>query len=490
MNFVRAFLAAISVATLASAALADTSINAPSKIGAPFNKPFVYLVPATGDGQLVYSALGLPRGLSLDSRTGIISGTAKDQGVFNVTLVAATRAASTEKNVQFVVNSDQATLALTPVMGWNPWYVWGCNIDDKKIRQAADLLVSSGLAAYGYNYINLDDCWQDQRNTHGKMMPNKNFPDMYALADYVHSKGLRIGIYTGPGTKTCGGYMASKDHVEQDLELYAAWGMDFIKYDWCQKTTDDANLYIPVYQKMGDLLAKSPRAMTYMICQYGHGEPWKWGPKVGGNMWRTDDDLADEWKAILRNGFQNVPLAQFQSPGHFNDLDMLMVGKANWPVHLGSYTIPSDPPRPTKLTLDEQLTHMSLWSIMASPLLFSGDLTQLDPLTMKLLTNKEVLAVNQDALAAPARKIQDVSETQVIVRDLADGSKAVAMFNLGGIAQDIRVTYAALGLQAGRSFVVRNLWSHKELRSAPTDTAVKGNVPSHGVLLLKISAAQ
>ncbi len=489
MTFAKAlFTITATLTLLAAQAFASLSINGPSRIGVPLNKPFVYLIPATGDGSFSFMASGLPHGLKLDSKTGIITGSAKDEGSHEVLFTTYSRSSSANKKVEMVVSASQSVMALTPTMGWNPWYVWGCNIDDKKIRQAADLLVSTGLAGYGYNYINLDDCWQGKRDAKGEMVPNSRFPDMKSLADYVHSKGLRIGIYTGPGQKTCGGYQASEGHIEQDVMLYAKWGMDFIKYDWCKPQVKELAPYVDVYKEMGEILARSPRAMGYMICEYGINEPWKWGAQVGGNMWRTDHDLADEWAAILRNGFGRVPLAIYQKPGHWNDLDMLMVGKANWPVRLGSYTIPSDPPRATKLSVDEQLTHISLWSLMASPLLFSGDLSQLDAHSMRMLTNKEVLDINQDALGSPAKRLRDSNGQQVIGRRLSDGSIAVGFFNLGNTSQVIRFDYKNLGLPEGRQIKVRNLWSGREALSEPHHTAVKADVPAHGVVFMKMSA--
>lgn len=489
MSFVRAFLTiTATLVLLTTSAFAAFSINAPSRIGVPLDKPFVYLIPATGEGNLLYVAKDLPRGLKLNTKTGIITGSTKEEGTHEVLFTVLSRSGSANKKVEMVVSSSQSVMSLTPIMGWNPWYVWGCNIDDKKIRQAADLLVSSGLAAHGYNYINLDDCWQGKRNAAGEMVPNERFPDMKALADYVHSKGLRIGIYTGPGPKTCAGYQASEGRIEQDVMTYAKWGMDLIKYDWCKPQPKEAAPYIKVYQEMTDILARSPRAMVHMICQYGNGNPWEWGEQVGGNMWRTDHDLADHWDAVVRNGFNRVHLAKYQKPGHWNDLDMLMVGKANWPVRLGSYTIPSDPPRPTKLTVDEQLTHISLWAIMATPWLFSGDLAQLDAHTMKMLTNKDVLAINQDALGAPAKRLRNANGTQVIGRKLEDGSVALAFFNLNTTKTEIRFDYANLGLPAGRQFKIRNLWSAREAVSEPHHTAIRATVPAHGVVFMKVTA--
>lgn len=488
MSWLRVILVNICLLPIAASALAAISVNGPSRIGVPLNKPFVFLIPASGSESLVYRADGLPRGLSLNSRTGVITGEASRQGSFRVTFRVATHQASASKVVEMVVDSKPATLALTPPMGWNPWYVWGCNIDDGKIRQAADLLVSSGLAAYGYNYINLDDCWQGGRNSRGEIVPNRRFPDMKALADYVHSKGLRIGIYTGPGEKTCAGFPASKGHLEKDVMTYASWGMDFIKYDWCQRQPRAAAPYYNAYREMGRILARAPRAMTYMICEYGNGQPWRWGATVGGNMWRTDHDLADVWEAILRNGFGRVELSRYASPGHWNDLDMLMVGKGNWPLQLGTYAIKNGPPRPTKLTLDEQKTHMSLWSMMASPLLFSGDLSQLDSVTMQMLTNKDILDLNQDSLGAPVRKVLERNDVQVLVRNLADGSRAVAFFNLSTVNKVARVTYQSLGLPVGPELKFRNLWTKREIRSEAGHRFLRTTIPAHGVAVFRVSA--
>ena len=489
------FALVMALVSTTAMAVATLGIHGPDRIGVVTNRPFLYLVPATGSSSKVFTAAGLPAGLTLNRTSGIISGVATTDGEFDVRFNVVDPSGTVNKKVKFVVNPT--ALALTPIMGWNPWYVWGCKIDDAKVRQAADLLVSSGLAAAGYNYINLDDCWQGSRNGAGEMVPNSRFPDMKALADYVHSKGLRIGMYTSPGEKTCGGYEGTKDHdfergvsyLEKDVEMYAKWGFDFIKYDWCIFPSDTATRDAywakqkTLYKRMTDAIARSSRAMVHMLCQYGELEVWKWAPSIGGNMWRTNHDLADTWPAVLRNGFQNLRLSQYASPGHWNDLDMLMVGKANWPRRLGDYDIAQTAPRPTQLTQDEQVTHMTLWSMMASPMIFSGDLTQMDANTLALLTNRDVLAVNQDSLGAPISIAFDSRDKKVITRRLSDGTMAVAMFNLGSTAQMMAFDSSMVGL-GNRSFSVKNLWNGQKLDNVQR---VEVRVPAHGSFLVKLT---
>jgi alpha-galactosidase len=500
MGLIRVFAILVSVLFVQGAFAAQSlSIRAPDKVGVQPNRPFIYLVPTVGQGALTYRALGLPTGLTLNSQTGIIEGKTDAVGSHAVRLMASDSSGrTTSKEVEFVVG--EKAVALTPIMGWNPWYVWGCNIDDQKVRQAADLLVSTGLAAAGYNYINLDDCWQGTRDQNGEMVPNTRFPDMKALADYVHSKGLRIGIYTSPGDKTCAGYEGTKDHnpetgvsyLEKDVNTYARWEMDFIKYDYCIFPSDAAqkDSYLAkqpeMYRRMTSAIEKSGRTMVHMICQYGEKEVWKWGAAVGGNLWRTNNDLADEWASVVRNGFDNVALSQYAGPGHWNDLDMLMVGKANWPSKLGEYDIPNQPPRPTKLTPDEQKTHMSLWAIMASPLLFSGDLAQVDAATKELLTNPEIISVNQDSLGAPVRTIRDEAGVKILTRRLAYNALAVAVFNVGETELDVQMSFQELGIpESGYGVFVENLWNHNN--GVYDENGVRGKVPPHGVAFFKMT---
>ena len=463
---------------VAHAATEALGIHSPARVGVVTGKPFLYLVPTTGAAPITFSAKNLPAGLTIDSATGIVSGTASLNQEISVEITATDKTFSTTRSIQFTV--APTAMALTPLLGWNPWYVWGCNIDDKKIRQAADLLVSTGLASHGYNYINLDDCWQGQRDANGEMVPNARFPDMKALADYVHAKGLRIGIYTSPNTRTCARHAGSQGHVEQDVATYAKWGMDLIKYDWCGSKADEKS----TYQTMSNILAKSPRAMYHMICQYGVEDVWTWGTQVGGNSWRTNNDLADTWEAVILNGFKNIKIAGYQSAGHWNDLDMLMVGKANWPKRLGQYTIPNDPPRESQLTYDEKLTHMSLWSLLASPIIFSGDPAQIDANTYAQLTNDDVLSVNQDIAAKPAKLVSNVNNIVTVSREMADGSVAVGFFNLGTTRTKITTDLMTLGLPSVVDHVtIRDLWTHKELTAK---RAIDVNIAPHGVVFARM----
>jgi alpha-galactosidase len=242
-----------------------------------------------------------------------------------------------------------------------------------------------------------------------------------------------------------------------------------------------------LYRRMSDALDRAPRAMVHMICQYGYNDVWTWGERAGGNMWRTNNDLADEWPSVLRNGFDNVALTSHAGPGHWNDLDMLMVGKANWPDHLGQYDIPDRPPRPTKLTPDEQITHISLWSLMASPLLFSGDLSQLDTETIALLTNDDVIDVDQDSLGAPVVQVEEANGTRILSRRMADGSIVVGLFNLNDAPVQMQADFAKFGFADKTADIkVRDLWKKTEVNAK---AFVQSTVPAHGTTLLKLQAA-
>jgi alpha-galactosidase len=276
--------------------------------------------------------------------------------------------------------AEQAPIALKPPMGWNTWYGFFCKVTDADVRAQADEMVRNGMKAAGYEYVNLDDCWQGQRDAKGVIHANNNFPDMKALGDYIHSKGLKFGIYTSPGPKTCAEYEGSYKHEEQDARTYAEWGVDFIKYDWCYaKDVYKASEMIAAYGKMHDALVQTGRPMLFSLCQYGLEHVWTWGPSVGANMWRTTGDIKPTYDRITLVGFQQDGLARFAGPGHWNDPDMLLAG-------LG------------KLTGDENRSQISLRSLIAAPLIASADLRTVPPSTRAILTNPEVIAVDQDRL--------------------------------------------------------------------------------------------
>jgi alpha-galactosidase len=442
------------------------AIHYPRIVGAAPGRPFLFLIPATGEGPLTYTADGLPDGLTLDAKTGILSGSLRAAGKTAVKVTVKNKAGEATGTVTIV--GGEHKLGLTPPMGWNSWNVWGGKVDAEKVRAAADAMVKSGLAAHGFQYVNIDDTWEGQRDADGVLHTNEKFKDMKALADYVHAKGLKLGIYSSPGPKTCAGYEGSFGHEEQDASTYAEWGIDYLKYDWCSCQSKD--LKAP-YALMRGALDKSGRDIFYSLCQYGLGDVWTWGGDVGGNCWRTTGDIGDSWGSMSGIGFGQDGHEKYAGPGRWNDPDMLVVGKVGW----GN-------PHPTKLTPNEQVTHITLWSLLAAPLLIGCDMSQLDPFTTGLLGNDEVLAVDQDPLGKQAgRKAKD-GALEVWARPLADGTIAVGLFNRGGVPAEVTVRWADLGLTGEQP--TRDLWRQKDL-GAFTDS-FKTTVARHGAVLLKI----
>lgn len=452
-------------------------INGASVFGARPGHPFLFQIPATGERPMKFSATHLPAGLQLNPDTGFISGTLVKRGEFTVGLRAQNKFGSTGRELE-IECGDQ--IALTPPMGWNSWNCFASAVDDAKVRSAADALVASGLINHGWTYINIDDCWEGKRDANGNIVPNEKFPDMKALADYVHSKGLKIGIYSSPGPKTCGGFEASWRHEEQDAQQYGRWGFDYLKYDWCSYsqvvgTGDPGRLPVATLQKpylvMRDALAKSSRDIVFSLCQYGMGNVWQWGAQMGGNCWRTTGDINDSWASMTSNGFGSAGKEEYAGPGHWNDPDMLVVGKLGW-GHL----------RPTHLTPNEQYTHISLWCLLSSPLLIGCDMSQLDDFTLNLLSNDEVLAVNQDPLSRQASRISQDGELEIWAKDMEDGSKTVGLFNRSEAESAIEVKWPQLGLSGNHR--VRDLWTQKDLGRFAA--AFKTQVPRHGVALIRI----
>jgi alpha-galactosidase len=356
-------------------------------------------------------------------------------------------------------------LAKTPPMGWNSWNLFAGRIDDQTVRTMADALVSSGMRDAGYIYLNIDDTWQGVRDAQGTLQPNHKFPDMKALADYVHSKGLKLGIYSGPGPRTCAGYPASYGHEEQDAKTWAAWGVDYLKYDWCSARNIYKNDVLqPVYQKMGDALHATGRSIVYSLCEYGWGSVEKWGPAVGGNLWRTTGDINDSWASMIGNVEKQVPTGLYAGPGHWNDPDMLEIGNGH-------------------MTDDEYRTHMSLWALVASPLLAGNDVRTMTDATKAILLNKEVIAIDQDPLGKQASPVKN-GDLETWIKPLADGSVAVGVVNLGASAAQATVKASDLGF-SGAVKKARDLWAHEDVKF--NGGAYAATVSSHGVLLLRVS---
>jgi alpha-galactosidase len=511
-------------------------INGPHIYGERPGHPFLYHLPVTGDRPINYSAEGLPDGLVLDPASGNITGAEQQAGTYKVTFTAKNALGQDSKAITLVIGP---TICLTPPMGWNSWNCFGAHIDEAKIRGAADAMVQTGLIDHGWTYINMDDQWEGERDANGKIQGSKNFPDLKAIADYIHGLGLKVGLYSSPGRLTCGHGVASYQHEDQDAQSYADWGMDYLKYDLCsygqiyvirraekyaealpasaaeirqiaEEQSDLEgqywNLVGPTQraqrsqvlqklnadgQKLSDLYAKLPgparaqiereeykapyevmrvsldkvnRDIVYSFCQYGMGNVWEWGAETGGNTWRVTGDINASWKSVEAHGFKLKPgLEKWAGPGHWNDPDMLEVGNGT-------------------LTPDENYTHMTLWCMLAAPLLIGCDMPKMSPFTISLFSNDEVIAVDQDSLGKQGYRIKQVGATEVWEKPLDDGSLAVAFFNRGESPADVAVAWSDLGLQGRRP--VRDLWQQKDL--GDFDSKYSINVAPHGAELFKM----
>src|SRR5947207_2215449 len=335
----------------------------------------------------------------------------------------------------------QTALAPTPPMGWNSWNHFACKVTAADVRGAASAIASNGMKEAGYVYVNVDDCWQAGRDEQGRIQPNKNFGDMKALADYVHSKGLKFGIYSSPGPETCAGFTGSYQHEEQDAKAYAEWGVDYLKYDWCSASqVYPVSQIREVYKKMHDALQKTGRPIVFSLCQYGWDLVWRWGKDVGGNLWRTTGDIQDRYDSMATIGFGQAGLEPFAGPGHWNDPDMLEIGNGG-------------------MTDTEYRTHMSLWSILAAPLIAGNDIRSMSDSIKEILMNKEVVAVDQDKKGVQGTRVRKDGELEVWKKPLAQGV-AVGLFNRSSDTQKITGKWSEVGITK-KSPKVRDLWAHK-----------------------------
>ena len=485
---------------------AKPKINSASVFGVRPASPFQFRIPATGDRPMTFLVAGLPQGLKLDQKTGLITGKLVKAGTYVIQLKAKNTKGIAEKSLRIICGDK---IALTPPMGWNSWNCFAHEVSGEKVKRAAEVMVKTGLINYGWNYVNIDDYWQNNRDSKdtslqgklrdeaGNIVPNKRFGDMKSLTDYVHGLGLKIGIYSSPGPWTCGGCAGSYGYERQDAESYAKWGFDYLKYDWCSYggvlngiPDNDPNKVISIsynggyqlstavkpYKIMGDYIRQQPRDIVFSLCQYGMSNVWKWGDSVGGNSWRTTNDILDTWSSV-----KSIALAQDQSaawakPGNWNDADMLVVGTVGW----GSL-------HPSMLKPDEQYLHFSLWSLFSTPLLLGCDMEKLDAFTLNLLTNDEVIAVNQDALGKQATCVQTIGDLRIYIKELEDGSRVAGFCNFG--LEKVDISYKdlkKLGISGKQK--VRDLWRQKDITTIHADKeALSVKVPMHGVTLYKFT---
>jgi alpha-galactosidase len=480
-------------------------IHGPTVYGERPGAPFLYYVPATGDRPLTFTATGLPAGLTLDAATGRITGSVATAGEYPVTLHASNAQGTTDRPLTLVIG-DQ--IALTPPMGWSSWNCWGASVDQDKVLSSAQAIVDKGLANHGWSYVNIDDGWQGPRGgTHNAIQPNSKFPDMAKLATDVHGLGLKFGIYSTPWALSYAGFVGGacenedgtydwikagkhdkyfhktgdvsrKDpatgkviHPEKpfsfatnDAAQFADWGVDYLKYDWYLNDVESATT-------MSDALRKSGRDVVFSLSNsapFEHAADWQ---RVA-NCWRTTGDIEDSWQSMTKIGFNQEKWIPFAGPGHWNDTDMLIVGSVGW-----------GKPHPTALTQDEQYTHISLWCLLSAPLLLGCDVAKLDDFTVSLLTNDEVLDIDQDSRGIEVSPIAKDKDFTVYAKPLADGSYAVGLFNLSEKSATVAVKWADLKLSIPQK--VRDLWRQKDLGNFPDGFSAP--VDPHGVLLIRVS---
>jgi alpha-galactosidase len=472
-------------------------INGAKVLGVRPGSPFLFIVPATGKRPMTFGADNLPTGLSIDSSTGLITGTLTTPGTYNVTLKAQNTLGIATREFKIVVGDK---IALTPPMGWNSWNCWAANVSDKNVRASAKAMVDSGLINHGWTYINIDDTWEGSRGGPlNAIQPNKKFPDMKGLCDYIHSLGLKSGIYSTPWITTYGGYLGGSSDNEDgsweklanyeknkrfgkyafdtnDAKQFAQWGIDYLKYDW--HTNDELHT-----AQMADALRASGRDIVYSLSNSSpFGQAATWAKLT--NCWRTTGDIRDAWtkkrlppnesqwaQGVTEIWQQHLKWEPFTGPGHWPDADMLVVGRVGW----GS-------PHPTKLKPDEQYTHISLWCLWSAPLLIGCPLDQLDDFTQNLLTNDKVLAIDQDPLGKMAKQVYVAGSLQVLAKDLEDGSKAVGLFNTGEDPNAVKVTWQQLGVTGNQA--VRDLWRQKNIGTYKD--GFEAMVRPHGVVLVRI----
>lgn len=449
-------------------------INGAKITGVRPGNPFLYTVAATGLRPMIFKAENLPKTLSIDPKTGIIMGKGPGRGAYKVMLTAENKLGADHRELT-ILSGDQ--VALTPPLGWNSWNCWGLSVTDEKVIQSAHEFINKGLINHGWTYINIDDGWEKNRDAGGEIVPNEKFKNMKALGDSLHKLGLKFGIYSSPGPLTCGGYMASYQHELQDAKTYAKWGVDYLKYDWCsygQKAKDNSTgeLQKP-YRVMHKALLATKRDIVFSLCQYGMGDVWKWGARAGGNLWRTTGDISDSWASLMETGFRQVNNSAYAGPGHWNDPDMMIVGYLGWGPELHN----------SRLSPNEQYTHVSLWALLSAPMLLGCDLSQLDDFTLNLLTNDEVLAIDQDPLGRQAVPLFTNDMYQVWVKMLEDGSKAIGIFNMSSVIQKVTVNLTQLGIRGKQT--IRDVWRQKNL--GEFENEFNTPVLSHGVVLLKIT---
>ncbi|MDR1518284.1 MAG: NPCBM/NEW2 domain-containing protein [Dysgonamonadaceae bacterium] len=471
---------------------AKPRINGAKIVGASAGKPFMFNIATTGECPLTFTAENLPEGLMLDVAKGLITGVASRKGNYLVPVTAKNSRGECRDTIEIVIGGG---LALTPHMGWNSWYCHQTRVTQDIMQRSAKAMYDKGLINFGYTYVNIDDGWEVKansddsllggavRNADGTLRTNKNFPDMRGMVDYIHNLGLKAGLYSSPGRTTCAGYEGSLGHEDQDVKTYCEWGFDFLKYDWCSYSNEVKH---PVsledlkkpYILINSIIKRADRDIVLNLCQYGMGEVWKWGKEVGGHSWRTAGDIG--WitpeliNSMFTAGFFQETIRQYSGPDGWNDPDYLLFGSI-WNWQEGRDT--QSPMSPS-----EQYTCMTLWCMMAAPLIFSGELISLDDFTLNILCNAEVIDINQDKLGKPGYGVHKQDFTEIWKKELHDGTSAIAIFNKSPIKSTVTVDWKAIGYSGKEE--VRDIWRQQDLGTATN--AAEFEIPRHGCMLLKV----
>ena len=465
----------------------EPRINGGTVLGVRPSHPILWRLPVTGERPMELSAIGLPDGVAFDCQTQILTGTVERAGDYPIVFTAQNHYGQVSRTIVLKVGS---LLAPLPPMGWNSWNCHSTSVNADKIRIAADAMVASGLADHGWQYVNIDDFWQNNREegkhdatlsgearrSDGTIAVNGRFSDMKGLVDYIHGKGLKAGIYSSPGPETCGGCTGSYGHEESDAKTYADWGFDFLKYDWCsygKKAYGSGQWrFMYPYWIMGRALSEQKRDIVFSLCEYGCENVASWGNLVGGSCWRTTGDVFDTWASISGAIESQKRLFPYSKPGAWNDPDMLCVGKMCWNDYKGS-----------RLAPNEQYTHISLWALLAAPLMIGCDLTQIDDFTYSLLSNDEVIAIDQDSLGAGAGCVDEGDGWEVWARPLSDGSIAAGLFNRSQNEQTVVIDMEKLGILC--KWRVRDVWSQQD--EGVFLGRYSHSVPGHATHLIRMS---
>jgi len=486
-------------------------INSPEFYGARTGKHFFYTIPVSGSRPMEISAKNLPKGLSYDKKNGIISGSIIKKGKYRVEISAINKSGSSKKHFT-IVAGDQ--LALTPPMGWSSWYSYGRKARESDVLKTAQLMKKYGLDQYGWSILEIDDPWTNQpddkdrvweqlnhkankdvyqyhegpnnlpdrkgivRDGDGMLLPNQHYKNIGQTVKQIHDLGFKVGIYSSPGPLTCGGVAGSYGHELQDAKYFAKVGFDYLKYDWCSygvfaKDNSEEELMKP-YTLMGNALKEQPRDIIFSLCQYGMGDVWKWGYKTGGQLWRTGDDVRDNWGSVYTADKKLADKSEYVQPGRWNDPDILQIGAVGAESREGNSN---------HLTKEEQRTVMSMWCLLSAPLFIGANVEHIDPFTLSLLTNNDVIAIDQDALGKAANlKLTLDNKVEVWTKELYDGRIAVGLLNPNDREQSFDFQFSAIGTDS--AYEVRNLWLKKslgeQLKSLPC------NIPPHGILLITL----